>query len=251
MATKKTKVQFVDKSYKLTRGVAPLSYMLPTKHTKRFALLHFDEETGTNRELRYARNQNSPFVDEQDKNVLLEPIIFEDGFLYVEKSNQTLQKFLHYHALNGKAFTEINESKDAAKEVEVLMTEADALVEAKKLTLDQLENVCRVLFGTDTSKISTAEMKRDVLVYAKNNPQDFLDVCSDPDLKLMGTVQRLFDNGLLGLRKNGKEVWYSTPTNKTKMLNVAFGDDALDNVCQFLQSDDGLEALEHLESLLK
>ena len=48
MATKKTKVQFVDKSYKLTRGVAPLSYMLPTKHTKRFALLHFDEETGTN-----------------------------------------------------------------------------------------------------------------------------------------------------------------------------------------------------------
>ncbi len=192
---KKNKQQkFVDKSYKLLRGVAPLTYMLPTKHSRRFPLLHFDESTGVNRELRYARNQNSCFRDEQDKNVVLEPIIFEDGFLYVPKENQILQKFLHYHTLNGKTFTEINESKDAAAQVDALMVEADALVEAKKLSLEQLENVCRVLFNTDTSKVSTAEMKRDILVYAKNNPQDFLDVIKDPDLKLMGTVQRFFDN---------------------------------------------------------
>jgi len=245
------KQKFVDKSYKLTRGVAPLSYMLPTKHSKRFQLLHFDEETGTNRELRYARNQNSCFVDEQDKNVVLEPIIFEDGFLYVEKANQVLQKFLHYHSLNGKAFIEIDESKDATDEVEVLMMEADALVEAKTLSLEQLENVCRVLFGVDTSKISTAEMKRDVLVYAKNNPSDFLEVIADPDLKLMGTVQRLFDGGFLSTRKGNKEVWYSTPTNKTKMLNVPFGEQPIDSVCQYLQSDDGLDALQHLEALLE
>ena len=69
---KKNKQQkFVDKSYKLTRGVAPLTYMLPTKHSRRFPLLHFDESTGENRELRYARNQNSCFRDEQDKNCLL------------------------------------------------------------------------------------------------------------------------------------------------------------------------------------
>jgi hypothetical protein len=242
--------KFVDKSYKLLRGVAPLTYMLPTKHSRRFPLLHFDESTGVNRELRYARNQNSCFRDEQDKNVVLEPIIFEDGFLYVPKENQILQKFLHYHTLNGKTFTEINESKDAAAQVDALMVEADALVEAKKLSLEQLENVCRVLFNTDTSKVSTAEMKRDILVYAKNNPQDFLDVIKDPDLKLMGTVQRFFDNGLLGFRKSGKEVWFNTASNKTKLLNVPFGEEALDIVCQYMQSDDGVEVLEHLESLL-
>jgi len=249
MAKAKT-IQFVSKSYKLTRGVAPLSFMLPVRHTKRFSLLHFDEKTGTNRELRYARNQKSCFVDEQDKNALLEPIIFEDGFLYVPKENQVLQEFLHYHPLNGKKFVEVDKAKDAAEEVQDLMVEADALVEAKKLTLDQLENVCRVLFGKDVSNMSTAELKRDVLVYARNNPQDFLEVINDPELKLMGTIQRFFENGLLKTRKSGKEVWYNTPTNKTKMLNVPFGAEPLDMVAQFLQDDDGIEVLKHLETLL-
>jgi len=249
MAKAKT-IQFVSKSYKLTRGVAPLSFMLPVRHTKRFSLLHFDEKTGTNRELRYARNQKSCFVDEQDKNALLEPIIFEDGFLYVPKENQVLQEFLHYHPLNGKKFVEVDKAKDAAEEVQDLMVEADALVEAKKLTLDQLENVCRVLFGKDVSNMSTAELKRDVLVYARNNPQDFLEVINDPELKLMGTIQRFFENGLLKTRKSGKEVWYNTPTNKTKMLNVPFGAEPLDMVAQFLQDDDGIEILKHLETLL-
>ena len=220
------------------------------RHTKRFSLLHFDEKTGTNRELRYARNQKSCFVDEQDTNALLEPIIFEDGFLYVPKENQVLQEFLHYHPLNGKKFVEVDKAKDAAEEVQDLMVEADALVEAKKLTLDQLENVCRVLFGKDVSNMSTAELKRDVLVYARNNPQDFLEVINDPELKLMGTIQRFFENGLLKTRKSGKEVWYNTPTNKTKMLNVPFGAEPLDMVAQFLQDDDGIEVLKHLETLL-
>lgn len=249
MAKAKT-IQFVAKSYKLTRGVAPLSFMLPVRHTKRFSLLHFDEKTGTNRELRYARNQKSCFVDEQDANALLEPIIFEDGFLYVPKENQVLQEFLHYHPLNGKKFVEVDKAKDAAEEVQDLMIEADALVEAKKLSLDQLENVCRVLFGKDVSNMSTAELKRDVLVYARNNPQDFLEVINDPELKLMGTIQRFFENGLLKTRKSGKEVWYNTPTNKTKMLNVPFGAEPLDMVAQFLQDDDGIEVLKHLETLL-
>ena len=127
---KKTNKQFVAKSYKLTRNRAPLSFMLPVRHSKRFSLLHFDDKTGTNRELRYARNQKSCFVDEQDDNALLEPIIFEDGFLHVAKENQVLQEFLHYHPLNGKKFIEMDKAKDAAQEVEDLMVEADALTEA-------------------------------------------------------------------------------------------------------------------------
>ena len=247
---KKNATNFVAKSYKLTREVAPLSFMLPTRHTKRFTLLHFDDETGVNSELRYARNQKSIFVDEQDDNALMEPIIFEDGFLHVSKENQMLQKFLFLHPLNGKKFVEMDKAKDAAAEVEELMIAADALSEAKKLSLEQLENVCRVLFGTDTSKMSSAELKRDVLVFARNNSEDFLEVVNDPDLKFMGTIQRFLDQELLKTRKNGKEVWYNTPQNKTKMLNVPFGSEPIDVIGSYLQSDDGLEVLKHLESLL-
>jgi len=241
---------FEAKSYRLTGDVAPLSFMLPTQNSRRFALMHFDEDTGTNRELRYARNQKSPFVDEQDGNAILEPVIFEDGLLYVGKENQVLQKFLHYHPLNGLKFEEINKAKDATEEVDYLLVQADALIEAKSLSLEQLENVCRVLFNMDTSKTSTAEMKRDILVFAKNNPTDFLDVITDPELQLVGTVQRFFDQGLLTFRKSNKEVWFNLSSNKTKLLNVPFGEEGIDLVVSYMKSDDGIEILKHLESLL-
>jgi hypothetical protein len=241
---------FEAKSYRLTRDVAPLSFMLPTQNSRRFPLMHFDEGTGTNRELRYARNQKSPFVDEQDGNAILEPVIFEDGLLHVGKENQVLQKFLHYHPLNGVKFQEINKAKDATEEVDYLLVQADALIEAKSLSLEQLENVCRVLFNMDTSKTSTAEMKRDILVFAKNNPTDFLDVITDPELQLVGTVQRFFDQGLLTFRKSNKEVWFNLSSNKTKLLNVPFGEEGIDLVVSYMKSDDGIEILKHLESLL-
>ncbi len=241
---------FEAKSYRLTRDVAPLSFMLPTQNSRRFALMHFDEDTGTNRELRYARNQKSPFVDEQDGNAILEPVIFEDGLLHVGKENQVLQKFLHYHPLNGVKFEEINKAKDATEEVDYLLVQADALIEAKSLSIEQLENVCRVLFNMDTSKTSTAEMKRDILVFAKNNPTDFLDVITDPELQLVGTVQRFFDQGLLTFRKSNKEVWFNLSSNKTKLLNVPFGEEGIDLVVSYMKSDDGIEILKHLESLL-
>lgn len=250
MKNKKTTL-FVDKGYKLTKDAAPLSFMLPIRHSQRFPLLHFDDETGVNRELRYSSNQKSPFVDEQDKNVLLTPVIFEDGFLYVPKNDQVLQEFLHYHPLNGKKFVEINKAKDAEEQVEDLMVEADALAEARSLPIDLLENICRVLFNTDTTRTSSAELKRDVLVYARNYPQDFLDVLKDPDLQLQGTIQRFFDEGILAFRKSQKEVWYNTKTNKSKLLNVPFGKDGMDLVTSYMRSDEGIDVLKHLESLLK
>ena len=116
--TKKVKTA-VAKQYRLRRDTAPLCFMLNSNHNKRSPLLYFDEEQGVNRPLRYARNQKSPFEDEQDGNAILEPVVFEDGFLMVDRSNQVLQEFLSYHPGNGMIFEEIDNKKDAAEELEV------------------------------------------------------------------------------------------------------------------------------------
>ena len=152
--------------------------------------------------------------------------------------------------MNGKSFIEINEEQDASADVEVLNLEVDALIEARQLSLGQLENIASVIFGIDTSKVSTAEMKRDILVYARKYPEDFLDIVRDPMLKLQATVRRFFDTGILQFRKNQKEVWYATTTNKKKMLNVPFGEDPYLTVASFFQTDEGVEALKVLEKLL-
>jgi len=246
----KITAKYISKTYKLTREIAPLSLILSSRHTQRFPLLWFDEEAGTNKALRYARNQNSPFQEEQDNNAVLEPIVFENGFLTVPKENQVLQKFLELHPGLGRIYVEVNKAKEAAQIVEELNMEVDALIEARQLEVDQVENVSRVLFQRDVTTVSTAELKRDILVFAKNQPKDFLLLLQDPMLKLNATVQSFFDHGLLTMRNNDKEVWFNTPSNKKKMLNVPYGEEPTHMVASFVQTDDGIVVMKHLNGLI-
>jgi hypothetical protein len=246
----KQKLTPADRIYKLKGDVAPLSYTLPSRNTRRYPLLWFDEENNLNRPLRYAVNQKTAFEDEQDGNAIVEPIIFENGFLRVPKNNPVLQEFLYYHPLNGRAFVEVDHEKDAAKEVESLSAEVDALIQARQLSIEQLETVSRVLFGKDPSRFTTAELKRDVLIYAKKDPKGFLNVIEDPMLKLQANVHIFFENKLLTFRNGQKEVWFNTGSNKKKMVTVPYGQDPYFTVAEFLRSDEGIDALKMLESNL-
>lgn len=237
----------VDKTYKLKSNATPISFTLPSRNTTRFPLLYFDEENNVNRPLRYARNQKSPFEDEQDGNFLLEPIIFDDGFLSVPRTNPVLQQFLHYHPLNGSAFIEVDKTNDAAKEVEMLNFEVDALIEARQLTVEQLEVVSRVMFQRDVTNVSTAELRRDVLIYAKREPKSFLDILNDPLLKLQSNVQMFFSSNILQFRNGQREVWFNTKSNKKKMMGIPFGEDPFETVALYLKTDDGIEVLKFLE----
>ena len=76
---KLAKLESKDRTYLLKGSGTPLTYFLPSRDTPRRRLLHFDEETNTNHPLRYARNSNTPFQENQDQNVILEPVVFEDG----------------------------------------------------------------------------------------------------------------------------------------------------------------------------
>jgi len=237
----------VDKVYKLKIG-NPLSYTLASRNHPRFPLMWFDEKKQQNRPLRYAVNQKSPFEDEQDGNAIIEPIVFEDGFLSVQRTNPVLQEFLHYHPLNGIIFSEIDKEREASEEVEDLNVEVDALIEARRLTLEQIETLTRVMFGKDPSTISTSELKRDILVFAKNDPRGFLATLNDPELQFQAKIRLFFEEKLLALRNNDKEVWFNTPTNKKKMLSVPYGEDPYEMAGHFLSSDEGIDSLKMLEA---
>lgn len=244
------KLEIKDRVYKLTRNRAPLSCIIPSRHSQRSPLLYFDEDKGYNRALRYARNQKSCFEDEQDGSAIVEPIIFEEGMLRVPKNNPVLQAFLHYHPLNGKKFIEVDYAKDATAEVEKLNVEVDALIEAKSLTIEQLETIGRVLFNKDVTLMSTAELKRDVLVFAKRNPEGFMRVVSDPALKLYSNVQRFFDERLLGLRNKNRDVHFNLQGNKKRMTTIPFGADPIEYLADWFKTDEGVEVLQFLEKQL-
>jgi hypothetical protein len=236
------------RSYKLTRNAAPLSFVLQSRSTKRRALLYFDPEKNVNRPIRYAVNQKTPFQDEQDDHALVEPIIFENGFLQVPATNPVLQEFLSLHPDLGKKFVEVDGERDAVKEIESLTAETDAMSLARDMSLDQLETVARVLIGRDISLMKSAEIRRDVLVYAKRNPVEFLDIVNDPDIELQSKVARMFEEKFLSLRNHGRDVHFNLKDNKRRMISIPHGAKKYEFVAQFLKSDEGLDTLRYLET---
>ena len=66
-----------SRTYLVKGKKQPLTLTIPSKHTRKHALLYFDRNKGEQRELRYATNMNSPFVDEQKGEVTLGHITFK------------------------------------------------------------------------------------------------------------------------------------------------------------------------------
>jgi hypothetical protein len=238
-----------DRIYRLKSD--SLWFLIPSRNLPKQPLLFFDEEKNVNRALRYAVNQRSPFEDEQDGNAIIENIIFEDSVLSVPRTNPVLQWFLEIHPMNGRLFEEVDLERNAAEQMKEFDTEVDAIIACKGLSIEQCEMITRVMMGKDPSLISTKEMQRDLMVFAKNDPQGFLDCLNDPDLKMQSIISTLFAQNLLGLRNNEKEIWFNTPSNKKKMMIVPFDSTPTNAVCSYFMTDEGMEALRMLETFIQ
>ena len=110
-----------DRVYYLASRKKPIIMTIPAKHSEKRAMLWFDEQLGYERELRYATNQKSVFVDEQSGSVTLEHIVFRDGTLFVHRNKQALQRLLSlYHPLRGQAYEEFDAIREAVDELDVI-----------------------------------------------------------------------------------------------------------------------------------
>ena len=65
-----------DRHYILSGIKQPLVFTVPGRHSRKRPLLWWDDKKGEQRELRYATNQNSPFVDEQKGQITLVSMSF-------------------------------------------------------------------------------------------------------------------------------------------------------------------------------
>lgn len=235
-----------DKLYVLKRRTFPISFMLASRNTTRRSLLYFDTKTNTNRPLRYAVNQKSPFEDEQDGNFILEPIIFDDGLLSVPKENQVLQMFLAYHPDNGSVFEEVDTKRDASVQIDNINIQLDAQLAARELDIATAEAIARVMMGTRVDRLSSEELRRDLMLFARNNPFDFLQLLNDPELKLQNIAVKALQDGTFVLKNKNRDIFFNLQDNKKKLMGVPFGEDPTRLLASWLQSNDGLETYEYL-----
>ena len=128
-----------------------------------------------------------------------------------------------------------------------MYNELDAQVAARDLDWTTMEAVANVLLGGRVSSMAVAEVKRDMMLYAKRYPQDFMEAVNDPSLRVNNIAARALSDGYLSFRNNKKEIFYNLKENKKKLMTIPFGEDPLYTLSSYLQSNDGLELFKFLD----
>jgi len=241
---KKEKWEVKDRMYRLKGSKKPLSRMIRSAN-----IYWFDEEKGYERELKYCQNQRTSFVDEMKGDQRLEHIIFRNGMLVVEKEKTVLQKLLSlYHPERDVTFYEEKPAVKAASEVEVIELEIDALTAARNLDIDMAEAVMRVEIGSKVSKMSSKELKRDLLLYAKRNPALFLELVNDENVVLRNFGIKATEMGILKLSSDQRT--FSWGSNDRKLMTVPFDEHPYSALAAWFKTDEGMEIYSNIEKRL-
>jgi hypothetical protein len=180
----------------------------------------------------------------------LDHIIFRNGALYVEKEKQTLQKLLSlYHPDRNLLFVEHKPEEKAQDQLEVLEKQADAILMAKNLDIDIAEAIMRVENGSEVSKMSSKELKRDLLIFARNNPFLFLELASDENVVLRNFGIKATELGIIKLSPDQRNFLWAS--NDRKLMTVPFDEHPYTALAHWFKTDEGMEIYTNIEKRLK
>ncbi len=241
---KKPTWEIKDRVYNLKKGQRPLSYMIRSSN-----VYYFDKEKGYERELKYCENQTTCFVDEMKGDQRLSHIIFRNGNLFVPKEKTVLQKLLSlYHPHKDKLYTEYKPAQEAADQIEILELEADAIVIARDMGIEMAEAIMRVEKGSEVSKMSSKELKRDLLVFARNNPALFLELATDDNVQLRNFGIKAVELGIIKLSQDQRNFLWGS--NDRPIMTVPFDEHPYTALAHWFKTDEGMEIYSNIEKRL-
>jgi len=241
---KKNKWEVKDRLYRLKGTKKPLSRSIKSAN-----IYWFDEEKGFERELKHTINQRTCFVDEMKGDQRLDHIIFRAGSLFVPREKTVLQKLLSlYHPDRDKIYFEHKPVEIAENQMEWLEMETDALIAARNMDVDIAEAIMRVENGSSVSKMSSKELKRDLLLFARRKPQLFLDLASDENVVLRNFGIKATELGILNLSSDQRT--FSWASNKRKLMNVPFDEHPYSALAAWFKTDEGMEIYSNIEKRL-
>ena len=209
----------------------------------------FDEEKGYERELKYCENQRTPFVDEMQGDQRLAHIIFRSGSLFVPKEKTVLQKLLSlYHPHKDKLYYEYKPVEQAKSQLDYLEFEVEALMVAKNLDIEMVEAIMRTEVGSTVSDLSSKELRRDLLLFAKRNPGLFLELVNDDNVVLRDFGIKATEMGIIKLSNDQRT--FTWGSNNRKLLTVPFDEHPYSALAAWFKTDEGMEIYSNIEKRL-
>jgi hypothetical protein len=120
---------------------------------------------------------------------------------------------------------------------------------AYEMDVDKAEAILRVEVGSGVSKLSSKELKRDLLLFAKKDPVLFLDLAQDENVELRNLAIRATENRIILLSDDNRT--FKWATNGRKLMNVPFDENPYSAMAAWFKTDEGLEVYNSIQKKLK
>lgn len=208
----------------------------------------YDQETDSIRAIRYIPQEDSIYVEEQTSKPMKQPIIFENGRLWVPKNKPNLKRFLDAHPTNedngGKVFRRVNLQKRARVDLAQEFEAMDAIRLIREKTLNEILAVATA-FGVDTER-PVDEIKHDLIQYAKANPKVFIEAFDNPVVETKAIVRKAMSSGVV-MHDRGHIKWVD---NKGHILAIPVGQDPVEVFSRWCMTETGSVVLDEIKRQL-
>ena len=107
----------------------------------------------------------------------------------------------------------------------------------------------RVELGSKVSEMTSKELKRDLLLFARNNPDLFLELVSDDNVQLRNFGIKATEAGIIQLSQDQRN--FTWASNGRKIMTVPFDEHPYSALAVFFKTDEGMEIFSNIEKRLK
>ena len=160
-----------------------------------------------------------------------------------------MQEFLAKHPHNGIIFEEFDVVKEASNEYEDLNLELDAMTAARNIDVDLAEAILRVEEGSKVSSLSSKELKRDILLFAKQNPKLFMDLAQDENVGLRNFAIKASEAHIIRIADDQRTIHWGS--NNRKLMTIPFDENPYSAFAAWLKTDEGMQVYKTIEKKLK
>lgn len=256
--------QLIDRFYTTTSNYPRPPY--PETYFIKNTDVIYDEETGTERNIRYLEGVTSIYEDEQEhlsdfKKRQRPEIKFINGVLTVQANRTSLIKFLLLSNMNEGNKNPIQGTRkiyrllDFEAQEEQAIVKAETRMDAMKLAMEApVENMIphaqylgvnfKNSYGEDRGDKA---IRVDYLEFADKNPETFIKTYNNPLVKIEYAIRKAVSLSLINLDSvKGQAIWGDT---KKFIAQIPDGKEPIKYLSEFALTEDGKDFYSQLKSI--
>ena len=127
----------------------------------------------------------------------------------------------------------------SVNELDWIELELEALTLAKDMEIDTAEGILRAEYGSAVNDLSSSELKRDLMIFAKRQPALFIELANDDNVQLRNVGIKAVEARIIKLSADQRTFTYGE--GNRKLMTVPFDEHPYSALASFFKTDEGME----------